>query len=83
VVNGKTKEIIDVRQGKGKEHDFNLFKRTLWGQVHEEMPVYADLGYLGIDAYHANSKIPKKASSSFKQQRLGAQQAACSEEGYR
>jgi hypothetical protein len=26
------------------------------------MPVYADLGYLGIDAYHANSKIPKKAS---------------------
>ena len=62
MVNGKTEEIIDVRQGKGKEHDFNLFKRTIGDQVHEEMPVYADLGYLGIDAYHANSKLPRKAS---------------------
>jgi IS5 family transposase len=26
------------------------------------MPVYTDLGHLGIGAYHANSKIPKKAS---------------------
>jgi hypothetical protein len=26
------------------------------------MPLYTDLGYLGIDAYHANSKIPRKAS---------------------
>jgi hypothetical protein len=62
VVNGKTKEIIDVREGKGKEHDFNLYKRTIGDQVHEEMPVYADLGYLGIGSYHANSKLPRKAS---------------------
>jgi len=26
------------------------------------MPVYTDLGYVGIDAYHTNSKIPRKAS---------------------
>jgi hypothetical protein len=26
------------------------------------MPVYTDLGYFGIQAYHANSKTPKKAS---------------------
>jgi hypothetical protein len=24
--------------------------------------MYADLGYLGIDSFHANSKIPRKAS---------------------
>jgi len=62
VVNGKTKEIIDVRQGPGKEHDFNLYKRTIGTQVHEGIPVYTDLGYLGINAYHTNSKIPVKAS---------------------
>ena len=30
--------------------------------MHESIPVYADLGYLGIEELHANSKIPRKAS---------------------
>jgi IS5 family transposase len=62
VINGKTREIIDVRQGCGKEHDFNVYKRTIGVRVHEEIIMYADLGYLGIEAYHAKSKIPRKAS---------------------
>ena len=31
-------------------------------QVHESIPIYADLGYLGIEELHENSKIPRKAS---------------------
>jgi hypothetical protein len=30
--------------------------------MHKAIPLYADLGYLGIDEFHANSKIPIKAS---------------------
>ena len=30
--------------------------------MHEAIPVYIDLGYLGINEFHANSKIPRKAS---------------------
>jgi IS5 family transposase len=62
IVNGKTREIIDVCEGPGKEHDFNLYKRSIRAQVHETIPVYADLGYLGIEELHANSKILRKAS---------------------
>jgi hypothetical protein len=61
-VKGKRWEIIDVREGRGKEHDFNLYKRTIGAQVHEAISVYADLGYLGIKGFHAKSKIPRKAS---------------------
>jgi hypothetical protein len=39
-----------------------MYKRTIGAQVHEEIPVYGDLGYLGIGAYHANSKTLRKAS---------------------
>jgi hypothetical protein len=62
VANGKTKKIIDACQGYGHEHDFSLFKRTIGKDIHKAMPVYIDLGYLGIDGFHANSKIPRKAS---------------------
>ena len=61
-MNGKTKEIIDVDEGRGQEHDFSLFKRTIGSKLHESIPVYIDLGYLGIDEFHENTKIPRKAS---------------------
>jgi hypothetical protein len=62
VANGKTKAIIDVCQGEGHEHDFNVYKRTIGPAIHEAVPVHVDLGCLGIDVFHANSKIPRKAS---------------------
>jgi hypothetical protein len=62
IVNGGTKEIIDVDEGVGKEHDFKVFKRTVGSLIHDFIPVYADLGYLGIESLHENSKIPVKAS---------------------
>jgi hypothetical protein len=65
-VRNRTKQIntlhaMFVHQGLGKEHDFNLYKRTIGAQVNEGILMYADLGYLGMEGYHANCKIPRKA----------------------
>ena len=62
VINGKTKQIIDVCHGNGCEHDFNLYKRSIGTKIHESIPVYVDLGYLGIEKFNKNSKIPRKSS---------------------
>ena len=34
--------------------------------MHKDQLVYVDLGYLGIDAFHANSMIPIKESKHYK-----------------
>ena len=62
VINGKTKQIIDVCHGNGHEHDFSLYKRSIGTEIHKSILVYADLGYLGIEGFHKNSKIPLKSS---------------------
>jgi len=62
VINGKTKQIIDVCHGNGREHDFSLYKRSIGTEIDESIVVYADLGYLGIEKLHKNSKIPQKSS---------------------
>jgi IS5 family transposase len=62
VINGKTKQIIDVCHGNGREHDFSLYKRSIGTEIHKSIAVYADLGYLGIERLHRNSKIPRKSS---------------------
>jgi len=62
VINGETKQIIDVCQGNGSEHDFSIYKRSIGTEIHETIPVYADLGFLGIEKFHTNSKIPRKSS---------------------
>jgi len=62
VINGKTKQIIDVSHGNGHEHDFSIYKRSIGTEIHESIMVYADLGYLGIERFHKNSKIPLKSS---------------------
>ena len=59
---GKSGRIVDVREGRGKEHDFSLFKRTIGSDIHEEIPICTDLGYMGIAKLHANSIIPRKES---------------------
>ena len=41
-----------------------MFKRTIGTDVDEDIPMYGDLGYLGIYGYHANSIIPIKASKN-------------------
>jgi len=64
VINGRSRKIIDVAEGLGHEHDFNVFKRTIGTMMDEDILMYGDLGYLGIYDYHANSIIPIKASKN-------------------
>jgi hypothetical protein len=54
--------IIDVEEAKGSVHDFKVFKDTVGESISNSIPVYADLGYLGIEEYHSNSYIPIKSS---------------------
>ena len=53
--------IYEIQIGLGAEHDFHLFKRTFEGSP-ENVTYTADLGYLGINKIHNNSKIPNKKS---------------------
>lgn len=53
--------IYEIQIGLGAEHDFHLFKRTFEGSP-DNVIYTADLGYLGLDKIHSNSKIPKKRS---------------------
>lgn len=57
--------IYEIQIGPGSEHDYHLFKRTFEG-CPENVKYIVDLGYLGIDKVHENSKIPKKNSKKHK-----------------
>jgi hypothetical protein len=51
-----------VQEAKGSEHDFKVFKDTIGKGISNSIPLDADLGYLGIEAYHSNGFIPVKSS---------------------
>jgi hypothetical protein len=55
---------LDVQEAKGSEHDFKVYKDSIGSSVSNSIPLDADLGYLGIEAYHANSFIPIKSSKN-------------------
>jgi len=59
VVEKKTGTIICTKVGKGRRHDFHLFKKS---KVHvkETIKILADSGYQGLKKIHANSELPKK-----------------------
>lgn len=59
VVNQDTKEIICTAHGKGKEHDFRIFK-TSKVRLREDIKLLGDKGYQGIQKLHLNSQTPKK-----------------------
>ncbi len=59
LINQITLEIIYAAIGKGREHDFQIFKKSKIKAV-PEIEVIADKGYQGIKNYHANSKTPDK-----------------------
>ncbi|MDR2478156.1 MAG: transposase [Treponema sp.] len=66
IIERKSKKIIDVRQDKGSVHDFKIYKETIGSNIAQDIGVDADLGYLGIDKLHPNSRIPKKPSKHHK-----------------
>jgi IS5 family transposase len=59
VVNQGTGEIICTAHGKGKIHDFRLFKQSEI-PLSKTIECLADKGYQGIQKIHSNSKVPKK-----------------------
>ena len=61
----KTGFIYEIEIGPGAEHDFHLWKRTFEGTPSNVMHE-VDLGYLGMDKIHKNSRIPHKNSKCHK-----------------
>jgi DNA polymerase I-like protein with 3'-5' exonuclease and polymerase domains len=55
-------KILDVQEAKGSEHAFKVYKDSIGSSVSNSIPLDADLGYLGIEAYHANRFILIKSS---------------------
>jgi hypothetical protein len=55
----QTGEILCTFFGKGRCHDFAVFKASTM-RCHPETRSLQDSGYQGMDRYHANSAIPKK-----------------------
>lgn len=56
-----TRRILAVSAGKGRRHDFHLFKQSQL-RVHPSVPIHADTGYQGIQKLHANTHKPTKAT---------------------
>ena len=59
MVSQNTGEILCTAHGKGKEHDFRLFKNSKL-RLREDIECLGDKGYQGIHKIHAKSRIPKK-----------------------
>jgi hypothetical protein len=58
-VDKKTRAVICTAFDVGKRHDFRLFKESK-PQIHPDICVETDMGYVGIKKIHANSILPKK-----------------------
>jgi hypothetical protein len=55
--------ILGVYCGKGRLHDFALFKKYRL-KVDPKIAILADLGFLGIAKFHSNSWLPFKKSKN-------------------
>jgi hypothetical protein len=62
IIERRTLKIIDVQEAAGSVHDFKIYKDTMGSRVSNSIPIDADLGYCGIEAWHPNSFIPIKSS---------------------
>jgi hypothetical protein len=61
VAEKKTRKIICTAFGKGRRHDFKLFKDSKT-YIHPTTKCSVDTGYQGIAKLHPNVEIPKKRS---------------------
>lgn len=59
IIELKTKKIMCLRHGKGRMHDFKLFKKSKV-KLPKIIKLLADKGYQGILRIHENSEIPIK-----------------------
>jgi transposase len=74
----KTREIICIAVGKGRTHDFRIYKENSL-QLGEKVKILADKGYQEIRKIHENSQTPikktKKQSLSKEQKRFNRELA--------
>jgi hypothetical protein len=74
IIERNSRQIIDVQEAKGSEHDFKMYKDTIGKSVSNSIPLDADLGYLGIEEYHTNmvysGKVKQEASVEQKGKRV-------------
>ena len=61
LLNWETREVIATAFGKGRTHDFKLFEKSAT-HIHPDTVVLADLGYIGLDKLHVQTRLPAKAS---------------------
>ena len=59
VVDQANGQIICTAHGKGREHDFRIFKNSKL-RLSEDIECLGDKGYQGIHKLHGKSRIPKK-----------------------
>lgn len=59
IINPKDKSVICTEVGKGRQHDFRIYKNSRINVV-QQVQILADKGYQGIHRYHNNSYIPHK-----------------------
>lgn len=59
IINQRNGQIVCTTYGKGKEHDFKLYKRSKV-RIAKKIECLADKGYQGIQKHHCFSQIPKK-----------------------
>lgn len=59
MVNQATREIICTAHGKGKEHDFRIFRNSKT-RLRQNTKLLGDKGYQGVQKLHPNSATPKK-----------------------
>jgi hypothetical protein len=59
VVDKQSKRVISKFTGKGREHDFKLFKRSDMC-IHQALKLKADKGYQGIKHLHTNGQTPHR-----------------------
>ena len=59
MVDQVTKKIICTAHGRGKSHDFHLFKASKV-KLKKDIECLADKGYQGIQKFHSLSRTPTK-----------------------
>lgn len=55
----ESQTVICTSFGKGKKHDFRLFKESKI-KIHVKIKALTDSGYQGIQKLHRNTELPKK-----------------------
>lgn len=61
IVARKTKQIICIEVGKGRRHDFRIYKES-GTNIHPCISTEVDSGYQGIQKLHANVRLPCKGT---------------------